>query len=120
MDIKNVTVVGAGTMGNGIAHVFAQNGFIVNMVDVNNAQLEKALQTIGKNFDRQVAKGSLSEEQKKKALSNIKLFTDLPAALKNSQLVIEAATENAELKCKIFKQLDDAAPKDAILATNTS
>jgi 3-hydroxybutyryl-CoA dehydrogenase len=118
--MKNVTVIGAGTMGNGIAHVFAQSGFNVALADVNAAQLEKAIQTITKNFDRQVAKGSVTEEQKTLALGNIKTYTDVAEAVKHAELVIEAATENVELKLKIFKQLDEVAPQGTILATNTS
>jgi len=118
--IQNVAVIGAGTMGNGIAHVFAQNGYKVKLVDVNAAQIEKALQTISKNFDRQIAKGTATEEQKKAALNNIQSQTDLSTGVKDCQLVIEAATENVELKLKIFKQLDEAAAASAILATNTS
>lgn len=118
--IKNVSVIGAGTMGNGIAHVFAQAGFAVNLIDVSAPQLEKAVATITKNFDRQVAKGSVTEEQKQAALANITTVTDLSEGVKNADLVVEAATENTELKLKIFKQIDDAAPADAILATNTS
>lgn len=118
--IKNISVIGAGTMGNGIAHVFAQNNFTVNLVDVNTTQLEKAVQTITKNFERQIAKGTISEEQKQQALSNITTFTGITEGVKNAQLVVEAATENIDLKLKIFKQLDDAAPADCILASNTS
>ena len=120
MNIKNVSVIGAGTMGNGIAHVFAQNGFKVNLIDVSPAQLEKAVGTIGKNFDRQIAKGSLTEENKKAALDNITSVTDLADGVKNADLVVEAATENAELKLKIFRQIDESAPAGCILATNTS
>ncbi len=120
MHIKNVSVIGAGTMGNGIAHVFAQNGFLVNLVDVQPSQLEKALQTISKNFDRQISKGAVTEEQKQQALNNITTFTDIGEGVKNAQLVIEAATENEALKLKIFKQIDEAAPAGAILASNTS
>lgn len=118
--IKNVSVIGAGTMGNGIAHVFAQAGFSVNLIDVNAVQLEKAVATIGKNFDRQIAKGSLTEENKKAALDNITTVTDLSEGVKNADLVVEAATENVELKLKIFKSMDEAAPAGCILATNTS
>jgi 3-hydroxybutyryl-CoA dehydrogenase len=118
--IKNVSVIGAGTMGNGIAHVFAQHGFAVNLIDVNAAQLEKAIATIGKNFDRQIAKAAISDDVKKAALANIKTVTDITAGIKNANLVIEAATENIDLKLKIFKQIDDAAPANCILATNTS
>ena len=118
--IQNVAVIGAGTMGNGIAHVFAQNGFKVTLVDVNAAQLEKALQTIGKNFDRQIAKGITTEEQKKSALANIQSQTDLPKGVKDAQLVVEAATENLDLKLRIFKQLSEVVADSTILASNTS
>ena len=118
--IKNVSVIGAGTMGNGIAHVFAQNGFLVTLIDVSAAQLEKAVATIAKNLDRQVAKETISEDQKKAALANITAQTAIAAGVQNAQLVIEAATENTELKLKIFKQIDEAAPEGCILATNTS
>ena len=107
-------------MGNGIAHVFAQNGFKVTLVDVNAAQLEKALQTIGKNFDRQIAKGVTTEEQKKSALANIQSQTDLPKGVKDAQLVVEAATENLDLKLRIFKQLSEVVADSTILASNTS
>src|SRR5437016_4257640 len=120
MDVKNVAVIGAGTMGNGIAHVFAQNGYSVNLIDVNAPQLEKALQTIQKNFDRQIAKGAATEEQKKTALAQLTTFTDIGQGVKNTSLIVEAATENIELKLNIFKQIDALAPADAILATNTS
>ena len=115
-----VSVIGAGTMGNGIAHVFAQNGFAVNLIDVSAQQLEKAIQTITKNFDRQIAKGAITEAQKQKALSNITTVTDIGEGIKNAELVVEAATENTELKLKIFRQIDEAAPSTAILASNTS
>lgn len=118
--IKNVSVIGAGTMGNGIAHVFAQAGFSVNLIDVNAAQLEKAIATIGKNFDRQIAKGALTEENKKAALDNITSVTDLAEGVQHADLVVEAATENVDLKLKIFKSMDEAAPEGCILATNTS
>lgn len=118
--IKNVSVIGAGTMGNGIAHVFAQTGFNVTLIDVNAAQLEKAVATIGKNMDRQVTKGSLTEEQKQAALGNITTITSIVDGVKNAELVVEAATENVDLKLSIFKQLDEAAPEGCILATNTS
>lgn len=116
----NVAVIGAGTMGNGIAHVFAQNGFKVNLIDVNAAQLEKAIQTIQKNFDRQIAKGATTEEQKNNALANLTTFTDLAKGVDGTELVVEAATENIDLKLNIFKQLDSLAPANAMLATNTS
>jgi 3-hydroxybutyryl-CoA dehydrogenase len=120
MSIKNVSVIGAGTMGNGIAHVFAQSGFAVTLIDVNAAQLEKAIATIGKNFDRQIAKGTIAEEVKTKALANITTKTDVAEGVKNAELVVEAATENVDLKLKIFKSIDEAAPAGCILATNTS
>lgn len=116
----NIAVIGAGTMSNGIAHVFAQNNFKVNLVDVNAAQLEKALQTITKNFNRQISKGVITEEQKQNAIANITTFTNIAEGVQSSELVVEAATENTELKLKIFKQLDEAAPSNCILASNTS
>ncbi len=116
----NVSVIGAGTMGNGIAHVFAQAGYKVTLVDVQSAQLEKAVATIGKNFDRQIAKEKLTEADKKAALDNIATETDLAKGVSKADLVVEAATENTELKLKIFKQIDEAAPEHCILATNTS
>lgn len=115
-----ISVIGAGTMGNGIAHVFAQAGFKVNLIDVSPAQLEKALQNISKNFDRQVTKGTVTEEQKKEALSNIKIETNLKEGVKNAELIVEAATENMDLKLKIFHDLDQHASQNAILASNTS
>ncbi len=118
--ISNVSVIGAGTMGNGIAHVFAQSGFKVNLIDVNASQLEKALQTISKNLDRQVAKGSLTEDQKATTLANITKVNDVSDGVVNAQLVVEAATENVDLKLEIFKAIDAAAPAGCILATNTS
>lgn len=116
----NISVIGAGTMGNGIAHVFAQNGFKVTLVDVSLTQLDKAMQNISKNFDRQIAKGLSTEEQKKTALANIKVESNLPEGVKNTELVVEAATENTELKLKIFEELDKYVAKNAILASNTS
>lgn len=118
--IKKVAVIGAGTMGNGIAHVFAQNGFAVNLVDVNANQLDKALQTIAKNLDRQLLKGSISEDVKQQSLANISTVTSVKEGVQNADLVVEAATENMELKLKIFKEIDEAAPPAAILASNTS
>ncbi len=115
-----ISVIGAGTMGNGIAHVFAQAGFKVTIVDVSLAQLDKAIVNIAKNVDRQIAKGIATEEQKKAALANITIESNMIEGVKNAALVIEAATENIELKLSIFEQLDSYAPKDAILATNTS
>ena len=120
MSIKNVSIIGAGTMGNGIAHVFAQSGFNVTLIDVSATQLEKSIATIGKNFDRQIAKGTIAEEVKTKALANITTITDVAEGVKNAQLVVEAATENTELKLKIFKLIDEAAPAGCILASNTS
>lgn len=120
MALENITVIGAGTMGNGIAHVFAQNGFSVILVDVNSGQLERALQTISKNLDRQIAKGTLTEEEKKKTLSNLTIQSNIAIGVSQADLVIEAATENTELKQDIFRQIDSSAPKAAILATNTS
>lgn len=118
--MEKVSVIGAGTMGNGIAHVFAQNGFTVNLIDTNPTQLEKALQTIGKNLDRQIAKGSLTEEAKTTTLKAITTHTDLKAGVKDTQLVVEAATENLDIKLSIFRQLDEHSPAGCILATNTS
>ena len=118
--MKNISVIGAGTMGNGIAHVFAQNGFAVTLIDVSAAQLEKAVTTISKNLDRQVAKGSLTEEQKSAALNNISTNTSIADGVQNAELIVEAATENINLKLEIFKQMDAAAPAGCILATNTS
>ena len=118
--MKNISVIGAGTMGNGIAHVFAQAGFAVTIVDVSQAQLEKAVATIGKNFDRQIAKGAATEEQKKNALANISIYSKINDGVKDADLVVEAATENAELKLKIFEEVDKFAPKQTILASNTS
>ncbi len=115
-----VSVIGAGQMGNGIAHVFAQAGFKVTLIDVNAEQLAKAIATIGKNFDRQIAKAALTEEDKKNALDNITTATDLAVGVKDAQLVVEAATENVDLKLKIFKAIDEAAPAGCILASNTS
>ena len=118
--MKNITVIGAGTMGNGIAHVFAQTGFKVNLVDISAAALEKAIATITKNLDRQLNKERISEKDKTATLKNISTLTDLAAGVKNADLVVEAATENVDLKLKIFAQIDAVAPKKAILATNTS
>jgi 3-hydroxybutyryl-CoA dehydrogenase len=116
----SVSVIGAGTMGNGIAHVFAQNGFKVSIVDVSPGQLDKAIANISKNLDRQIAKGVITEEQKKAALANISIHSNMREGVKNAELIIEATTENIELKTNIFQQLDKLAPKDTILATNTS
>lgn len=118
--IKNISVIGAGTMGNGIAHVFAQHSYKVMLIDVSTEQLEKALATISKNADRQVAKGTITEEDKVLLLQNIETETDLAKGVASADLVVEAATENEALKLKIFEQIDAAAPKNCILATNTS
>lgn len=118
--MKNIVVIGAGTMGNGIAHTFAQTGFKVNLVDVSNEALEKGLKTITANLDRIVAKGNLTEEQKLSTLANISTFTKLEDAGTNADLIVEAATENLDLKLKIFRQMDELAPENCILATNTS
>ena len=118
--VKNVTVIGSGTMGNGICHVFAQNGFKVSLMDINQAALDKAIATIGKNMDRQVAKGSLTEEAKQAALGRITTFTVMEEAVKSADLAVEAATENIELKLNIFRQLDQFCPAECVLATNTS
>jgi 3-hydroxybutyryl-CoA dehydrogenase len=116
----NIAVIGAGTMGNGIAHVFAQSGFQVNLIDVSQDALDKAMKTITTNLDRQVVKGSLNEATKASTLENIKTITVLADGVKNADLVVEAATENQDLKLKIFAQIDEAAPANAILASNTS
>ena len=118
--MKKIAVIGAGTMGNGIAHVFAQTGFTVSLIDVSQQQLDKAVQTITKNFDRQIAKGSLAAEQKETSLKNITTHTSLEAGVKDAELVVEAATENTDLKLKIFQQMDEYAPAGCILASNTS
>lgn len=115
----NVSVIGAGTMGNGIAHVFAQNGYKVNLIDVSEAALEKAIATITRNLDRQVTKGSITEDIKQATLQNITPQTSL-GSISHSQLVVEAATENEALKLSIFKQMDEIAPAGCILASNTS
>lgn len=118
--MKNIVVIGAGTMGNGIAHTFAQSGFAVSLVDVNQNSLDKAIQTITTNLDRIIAKGNLTEEEKAKTLGNITTFTDLKDAAPKADLIVEVATENLDLKLKIFTQIDELAPENCILATNTS
>jgi 3-hydroxybutyryl-CoA dehydrogenase len=118
--MKKIAVIGAGQMGNGIAHVFAQYGNHVHLVDLRQENLDQALITISKNLDRQVAKGTLSETAKNSTLANIKTFTDMSEAVADRELIVEAATENVDLKLKIFAQLDKAAPAGCILATNTS
>ncbi len=118
--MKNITVIGSGTMGNGIAHVFAQNNYQVNLIDVNEAQLKKAIETIGKNLDRMVSKGSISEELKAATLANITTYTNLKEACTQADLIVEAASENKNIKLEIFKQIDEFAPAHCILASNTS
>jgi 3-hydroxybutyryl-CoA dehydrogenase len=118
--IKHISVIGAGTMGNGIAHVFAQAGFKVTLVDVNPSQLQRALDTVNKNLERQLAKETITEGQKKSTLANITTSSIIAEGVKEAQLVVEAATENVDLKLSIFEQMDTYAPADCILATNTS
>ncbi|WP_345236291.1 3-hydroxybutyryl-CoA dehydrogenase [Hymenobacter saemangeumensis] len=116
----NIAVIGSGTMGNGIAHVFAQHGFSVSLIDISQPALDRALGTITKNLDRQVAKGSLSDDDKTATLGRLRTFTSLEEGVAGAGLVVEAATENVELKLQIFRDLDRYAPQDAILASNTS
>jgi len=118
--MKNIAVIGAGTMGNGIAHVFAQNNYKVNLIDISQEALEKGIANIAKNLDRLISKERITEENKKQTLNNITPFTAISKGVKNVDLVVEAATENIELKLKIFKQLDKEASSNAILASNTS
>ncbi|TFF36700.1 3-hydroxybutyryl-CoA dehydrogenase [Mucilaginibacter psychrotolerans] len=118
--MKNITVIGSGTMGNGIAHTFAQNGFNVSLVDISNEALQKALQTIAANLDRQLKKGTIDEAAKAATLANIKIYTDAYAGASDADLVVEAATENREIKLKLFKELSDLCKPEAILASNTS
>ena len=118
--MKTIAVIGSGTMGNGIAHTFAQFGYKVNLIDVNADALKKALETIGKNLDRQAIKGTITEDDKQSTLSNLTTFTDLKTAVADADLIVEAATENTDLKLKIFRDLDEFAKPDAILASNTS
>lgn len=118
--ISNVTVIGSGTMGNGIAHTFAQCGFNVSMMDINQHALDKAIATITRNLDRQIAKGTLTENNKKETLSRIATHTNMADAVANADLVVEAATENIALKISIFRQLDELSPAACILASNTS
>ncbi|MEM6633970.1 MAG: 3-hydroxybutyryl-CoA dehydrogenase [Bacteroidota bacterium] len=119
-NFSKIAVIGAGTMGNGIAHVFAQKGYQVNLIDISQEALDKGVATITKNMDRQIKKERLTETQKTESLNRIQVHTDLSVGVSDRNLVIEAATENEALKGKIFAQLDAAAPADAILATNTS
>ena len=118
--MKNITVIGAGTMGNGIAHTFAQKDFNVNLVDISADALERAIATISKNLDRMVKKERITEDDKNNTLSNITTYTDIKEGVKGVDLVVEAATENIDLKLKIFKQLDDICDTNTLLATNTS
>ncbi|QCE43397.1 3-hydroxyacyl-CoA dehydrogenase family protein [Psychroserpens sp. NJDZ02] len=118
--MKNIAVIGAGTMGNGIAHTFAQSGFKVQLIDISEASLKKGMDTITKNLDRMVAKEKITEADKAETLSNITTYTNIEAGVEYAGLVVEAATENLDLKLKIFKQLDEACGEDTILATNTS
>ena len=118
--MKNIAVIGAGTMGNGIAHTFAQSGFKVQLIDISEASLKRGMDTISKNLDRMVAKEKISEADKAETLSNISTFTNIEEGVEYASLVVEAATENLDLKLKIFKQLDQACGDDTILATNTS
>jgi 3-hydroxybutyryl-CoA dehydrogenase len=118
--MKNVAVIGAGTMGNGIAHTFAQSGFKVQLIDINESLLKKGIDTITKNLDRMVTKGAITEANKKETLGNITTFTNITEGVEYASLVVEATTENLDLKLNIFKQLDKDCPDDTILATNTS
>lgn len=118
--MKNIAVIGSGTMGNGIAHTFAQFGYQVNLIDIHQEALNKAMDTIGKNLDRQVGKGTLTAAEKAGTLANITTFTEMQTGVANADLIVEAATENLELKLKIFKDLDFFAKPEAILASNTS
>lgn len=118
--MKNIAVIGAGTMGNGIAHVFAQNGYKVKLIDLSEDNLQRAMETIGKNLDRMLAKEKISEADKNSTLENITTYTKLSDGVEYAGLVVEAATENLELKLKIFKELDETCPEDTILASNTS
>ncbi|WP_419555728.1 3-hydroxybutyryl-CoA dehydrogenase [Pollutibacter soli] len=120
MAMEKIAVIGAGTMGNGIAHVFAQNGYPVTLVDVSASQLEKAIEVISKNLERQVGKGTITDAVKTESLSRIKTETDLTKGVADAELVVEAATENTQLKLDIFRQLDAHTSSDCILATNTS
>ncbi|MFI5201269.1 MAG: 3-hydroxybutyryl-CoA dehydrogenase [Candidatus Kapaibacterium sp.] len=120
MAIKNVTVIGAGTMGNGIAHVFAQSGYDVTLVDVGREALDRAVTTITNNLARQVKKSTITEDDQKATLARIKTETQLPASVRNTDFVIEAATERFDLKKEIFQTIDANAPEGVILATNTS
>lgn len=118
--MKNIAVIGAGTMGNGIAHTFAQFGYQVNLIDISEESLKKGMKTISGNLDRMVSKEKISEADKETTLNNITTYTDIPKGVKTAEVVVEAATENEGLKLKIFKQLDEHCSKETILASNTS
>ena len=118
--MKNISVIGAGTMGNGIAHVFAMNNYKVNLIDVSKDALDKGIATITKNLDRMLAKEKISEAEKATTLSNISCFSELSKGVTDADLIVEAATENVDLKLKIFREMDSNAPENCILATNTS
>ena len=118
--MKNISVIGAGTMGNGIAHTFAQFGYQVNLVDVSQDQIDKGIKTIDKNLTRMVSKEKITEDDKNNTLKNIHSFTDLQAGVKNAELVVEAASENEKIKLDIFKQMDEVCSAETILASNTS
>ena len=118
--MKNISVIGAGTMGNGIAHVFAQNGYQVNLIDVSQEALEKAVKTISRNLDRMVAKEKITELQKKNTLNNLTTISEIKSGVENAELVIEAVTENLDIKLSILKEIDLHSPKECILSTNTS
>jgi len=118
--MNKIAVIGAGTMGNGIAHVFAQTGYSVNLIDISQDSLDKALATIAKNLDRQINKEKITEADKASTLANIVKHTDIASGISDRELIVEAATENIDLKLKIFKQMDEGSPANAILATNTS
>lgn len=118
--MKQIAVIGAGTMGNGIAHTFAQSGFTVKLIDISDASLERGMKTIATNLDRMVAKGTISEDDKYKTIGNIITYTDMKDGVAGADLVVEAATENINLKLKIFEQLEELTNSNVILATNTS
>lgn len=118
--MKNIAVIGSGTMGNGIAHTFAQQGYAVALIDISKPALDKALITISKNLDRIVAKGAITEAQKESTLKNISIHTVMASGVANADLVVEAATENVEIKLNIFRELDKICPENTILASNTS
>ncbi len=118
--IKKVAVIGAGTMGNGIAHVFAQNGYDVTLIDISDSALERALATVKKNLDRMIGKGTISEDVKSETIGRLRTHTSLKTGVEDADLVVEAATENEKIKLDIFRQLDELTKPEAILATNTS